>query len=356
MKKKIVSLHGSYFGNNYGDTLLVNIFAQWIKDVLPDYTINLPLANKNITKDLPDGTVGMWNLVRSKCLVFCGGGYFGEQPMNKSRWAWRNFVRHGIIGLLAIFFRIPYAIIGVEFGPISSKWFRKICLMIARHSHVIVVRNIESKRFLESNGVKNVIQSVDAVLSLSEKVKPVDTNSNDILVHIPGNSNASQYFIKLIECLVRVLYDNKMSSRLLFINDSYDEIYYSNQYKDVFDFLERENIPYSILTYTGYRPLIKLINNERYIITTKLHVGITAAALNKRPLSIWQHPKTKRLHEQIGNAAYCCPLKEIAMYQDVIKDYLTEKSQYVLSNTIKEQALLNKEALFDFIHTVEKTK
>ena len=244
----------------------------------------------------------------------------------------------------------------MEFGPISSKWFRKICLMLARRSRVIVVRNVESKRFLESNGIKNVIQSVDAVLSLSEMVKPACTYSNDILVHIPGKSNVSKLYLKLIECLVKCMQDNMMSSKLLFINDSYEDIYHSNQYREVFDFLKREDIPYSILDYTGYKSLIELINHTRWVVTTKLHVGITAAALDKRPLSIWQHPKAKRLHEQIGNAAYCCSLNETSMYQVAIKDYLSEGSQYVLSNKIKEQALLNKIKLFDFLHTVEGTK
>ena len=45
MKRPIISLHGTYFGNNYGDILLIAIFAKWIKDAVPNAIINLPLAD-----------------------------------------------------------------------------------------------------------------------------------------------------------------------------------------------------------------------------------------------------------------------------------------------------------------------
>lgn len=51
--KKIISLHGSYFGNNYGDILLINLFAKWIKQCCEDCSINLPKANKKVTHELP---------------------------------------------------------------------------------------------------------------------------------------------------------------------------------------------------------------------------------------------------------------------------------------------------------------
>ena len=347
--KKIISLHGSYFGNNYGDVLLVNIFAKWIHECCPDYIINLPLADKAKTKDLPDGVTGILNLLRSKYLVFCGGGYFGEQPRNKKAWARRNFFRHGIIGILARFFRIPYAIIGVEFGPISSRWFKRVCVGIAKHARVVVVRNAESKEFLEANGVKGVFLSADAVLCLSDSISPAFANSDDIVIHIPGITNAPLRFFGLIQSLITQVKEKCPYSRLLFINDSFADIYHTDAYRQIFDFLDTHDVSYDILPYKGYKSLIEVINTHRYVLTTKLHVGITAAALNKRPLSFWQHPKTKRLHEQIGNTSYCYPINGTESFNEIIKDYFSHKESFNLSSDIKALAYINKDKLFAFL-------
>lgn len=352
MRKQIISLHGSYFGNNYGDTLLVCLFAEWLKEICPDYVINLPLANEKKTKDLPDGKTGIFNLLRSRFLVYCGGGYFGEQPKNTNKWARRNFVRHGIIGIIAIVFRIPYAIIGVEFGPISSKWFRRFCVYLAKKSHTIVVRNIESKRYLEHWGVDNVLLSADAVLSLSDIVAPLQSTTNNIIVHIPGINNSPSQYNELVKSIIQCIEERKELGRLLFINDSFSNIYQTKSYKLIFELLDAHKIPYSILPYTGYKHLIELINSNKYVITTKLHVGITAAALNKRPLSFWLHPKTKRLHEQIGNANYCYPINTTCSFYNILTDYFSQSDQYILPDYIKNQALLNKQAIITFIDTI----
>lgn len=350
MKKKIISLHGSYFGNNYGDILLVNMFAQWIKEIYPESTINLPFANRSKTLDLPEGTKGIRNLIRSRCLVFCGGGYFGEQPRNKKRWARRNFVRHGIIGILAILFRIPYAIIGVEFGPISVGWFRRICLIIARNAKCLVVRNAESKEYLERFGIKNVKLSADAVLSLSEEV-PVDESrqSSEILLHIPGiRSNKSQ-IEELVSQLANYIISNGRKFSIGLINDGFSDIYNSNDYKPVLDILKSYGILYKIYPYKGFKCLIRTINASSFVITTKLHVGITAAALNVRPLSIWLHPKTNRLHSQIDNSDYCISIQDTNSFRGAFDSYFHQESEYFLPYIIKQQAMKNKYILHAFL-------
>ena len=345
-EKKIISLHGSYFGNNYGDILLVNLFAKWIKEICPDCIINMPLADKKKTKELPEGLTGIGNLLRSKCLIFCGGGYFGEQSQNKKRWAFRNFLRHGIVGLLCILFKIPYAIIGVEFGPLSITWFRKVSILIARHAKVLVVRNVESKFFLEKCGVENVILSADAVLTLSDIVKPIkNRDKKEILFHIPN------IFLNLeiLKPIISFISNKRNDYSIALINDSFEPIFEAIEYKPLFEMLEESGVKFEVYSYSGYKQLINQINNSKYIITTKLHVGITAAALNIRPLSLWYHHKTPRLHTQIGNSEFCKSIYDTDDIANVFSDYLTESSQYYLPVDIMKLALKNKEILNYFL-------
>lgn len=350
MKNKIISLHGSYFGNNYGDILLVAIFAKWIKDICPNNIINLPLADKKKTKDLPEGTTGLLNLIKSEALVFCGGGYFGEQPVNRSKWARRNFWRHGIVGLLAIMFHIPFAIIGVEFGPISTVWFRKVCIFIARHAKVLVVRNIESKQFLESYGVENVKLSADAVLSLSDIVRQNGIkNTKEILLHIPGVNQNKDAFVELCKNITDYLSTTEKGYTIGLINDTFADIYHSDSYHEILEVLNNAAIPYKIYNYEGYRQLITQISAASFVVTSKLHVGITAAALNIRPLSFWLHPKSQRLHAQINNSLFCSSISNIHDFPDLIQRYFNQEDEYMLPSNVKGMALANKEMLSDFL-------
>ena len=349
----MISLHGSYFGNNYGDILLVALFAQWIKEVCPDYVINLPLAQKSKTKELPDGTTGLINLIRSKCLVFCGGGYFGEQPINKFKWSIRNFYRHGIVGLLAIIFNIPYAIVGVEFGPLSVNWIRHVFLLIAKHSKVIVVRNEESKVFLEKYGIKNVILAVDAVLALNKDeydLKQSHFKSAEILLHIPGIAGHSDHYLDLVDKIITSIKKRKTNHTIGLINDTYEAIYENDSYRCIIRAISENGIPFAVHSYNGYNNLINLISKSSCIITTKLHVGITAAALGIRPLSYWLHPKTKRFYEQIGNADFCFPVDGV-IDETIIDEYLNQDNCFSIPLAISSRASLNKQILKEFLET-----
>lgn len=351
MKQTTISLHGSYFGNNYGDILLVNIFSDWIRAYYGgNVTINLPLADKGKTKDLPESTASIMSLTKSQALIYCGGGYFGQQPKSKNKWAIRNFLRHAIIGLLAILFRVPIAIIGVEFGPISAGWFRKIVVFIAKKSKIVVVRNEESKAFLSRYGVKDVYLSNDAVLTLSDNVSPIEPNNESpiILLHLPSIKQHIKQASHLLEFIVESSKSQLGDFRLHFIHDDFNRIYDNEEYKGIFSMLDSASIQYTVIPYEGIGRLINTINQSDYIFTTKLHVGITGAALNKRVYALYQHPKVSRFHQQISNR-YCEPLEGVgASTQELIKAFFAQ-NRFVLPAEAKAKAERNKIYLFDFL-------
>ena len=343
MKKNLISLHASYFGNNYGDILLVKLFYNWIQEISDDLEINLPLAYKKGVKDLPTKRRGIVNLLRSKCLVYCGGGYFGEQPREKFKWSIRNFFRHIIVGIIAVVGRIPIAIIGVEFGPLSFVWSRKLVVWLAKHAKVVVVRNAESKEFLERYGVNNVIESVDAVLTL--KPSGIKSNKNEFLIHIPNIRFAPEKYILMTNVLIKALSDKAINA-VTFIEDTYGQ--YSNGYESVFELFAESNISYSVSHYQGPDALIEKIARAEYLVTTKLHVGITGAAMNKNVLAIYNHPKTIRFHKQIGNEANCLPMSaDEEEMRKAICHFLND--HFILSDEIRKKALTNKNCTIEFV-------
>ena len=346
-----ISLHGSYFGNNYGDVLLMKMFTQWVREYDPLAVINYPKLKQGMIMDPPDNTTrGMWNLIKSDALVFFGGGYFGEKPTKKIRWSFRNFFRHIIVGLFAIVFKIPYAIIGVEFGPLSVSWFKKCVLFIAKHAKYLVVRNVESKDFLQDNGVKNVILSYDAVLSLSDIVKcESDCVSNKkMLLHITRqNSNV----ISLYKAIITVLKEQNIN-RVGFIEDEPGQCsrFYNDEVSTLF---ENAGIIVDKYEYEGTDKVIEKIRESEMIITTKLHVGITGVALNKKVFSVYSHPKTLRLHKQVNNEMNCIALNDVDnTIVDKIRLFVKE-GQYFLPKSVLEMSRQNKVLLFDFLNDIK---
>lgn len=352
-RKHIISLHGSYYSNNYGDILLINMFYQWVKDQFPSLIINLPFVNKKQIKEMPEpSTTGIINLLRSECLVFVGGGYFGEQPKRKSLWSIRNFMRHGIVGLIAIAFRIPIAIIGVEIGPLSKKWFRWMVLKVVKSAKVVIVRNEESLAFLSENGIRNAQLTADAVLTLNNEVTDA-TNGGDnyVVMHIPGYSN----YKRQIEALVRYVCEGILNSKtnidsIIFMEDLPGQ--YTDAYTVVFGIASSFGIPYTVKRYMGIKEVMDTINKSTAVFTTKLHVGITAAAYNRKVFSTYSHPKTKRLHSQIGNSQNCVALSDLLNEETDIKekiDSFLKQESFHLPFMVLKSANNNRDALESFI-------
>ena len=356
--KHIVSLHGSYFVNNYGDILLINIFYNWIKEKFPTAQVNLPLVNKKKVLEMPEPTTtGIINLLKSDCLIYCGGGYFGEQPKNKGRWSVRNFFRHAIIGLFAITFRIPIAIIGVEIGPISKSWFRRVVLKIVKKSKIVIVRNQESDDFLRKYGIKKAIVTADAVLTLNQKLTNTfneELTGSYIVLHLPGYKYSKAALDYFVTSLCDVMQTLDQVSEIRFVEDTPNQ--YGAHYESLFSIIEQKGFKYSVVPYGGIHDVLNTIKDAKSVFTTKLHVGITAAAYNKKVFSIYAHPKTFRFHSQIGNQVNCLSLFQLNKDFNIaprIKVFF-ESPYPVLPESVLSSAIKNRTELEHFIQSCLK--
>lgn len=352
----IISVHGSYFGVNFGDILLIRLYSKWICEVYGGKVlINYPIANQETIKannytSNGSGLTGLINLCRSKALIYVGGGYFGEPPTNVTRWSIKHIREHIVVGIIAILFRIPIAIIGLEYGPLSNKLYRFAVLFVTKHAKTVVVRNEESKSFLQENGFDKAIVCPDTVLALSEYVKPRQSaNGNPlILLHIKYIYRNLGVLDMLLEQICRL-----KDYRTLLISDNRYSYFDHPQFQIVLERLKKKGIDYELVRYSGVDNLIDVINQSTFVVTTKLHVGITAAAFGKKVFSVYNHPKTKRFHRQIGNI-YCIPLSgDGNNYQELFESFF-ESSTFCLSEELKQRALQNRMHLVSFLKSTKK--
>ncbi len=101
MTRGRAALHGAYRGGNFGDMLLLGIYARWIRALVPGCRVVLPLIKSGLGDLVDADGRGLRELRRARALVYGGGGYFGELNTGVGWWAIRNTWRHVPQGLVA---------------------------------------------------------------------------------------------------------------------------------------------------------------------------------------------------------------------------------------------------------------
>ena len=152
MKKVLV--HGAYNGDNFGDTLLLVLMVNELNkknvDIVLSNTCELTykrckgFSNVRLHK-------GIFDIMSCDCIIFGGGGYFGEQPNGKRIW-YLNFIKnHLLIGYFFVLLRKPVAFIGVEFGELSNFFIRWLSCNLLNYAKIIGARNNGSSRWVKDN-------------------------------------------------------------------------------------------------------------------------------------------------------------------------------------------------------------
>jgi len=366
MKK--VALHGSYYGDNFGDTLFVTEYINWLKEIF-DYdkdNVHLPFAGKRV-RDLVkiSDRKGISSIYESDIIVFIGGGYLGEPSKKINKWSIRLIIRHLSVGLVALALKKPYIFIGVGAGPLSNGIARRLTTFLCNRSNKVVVRDQESRDYLVSYGVdmEKIDVTADSVLCL----KPEDVNTetkNELLemyeigdkecqyigVHLPAvNKNEIKKLRTIINDL-KYFCERFKKYKIVVFNDFYKENYIYLAYLEIKEVFEQSTVIY--VEYKNPNQLIALIDELDIVITTKLHCGIVANCLGKYTLSISTHNKTLRLYKQLGLLNRNISFSEYSKGRliDMLSEYKEDVKFYNnVPDSVREAALKNKEYLLNYM-------
>lgn len=304
-----VALHGSYFGFNFGDTLLCSLFNRWINEVEPLADVILPLASNANRVQIGASHNGLLRAASAECVIFCGGGYFGQPPGSGRKWAVRNYLRHVAIANFYLRRKRPLHIMGVGVGPISSERFRRSTADIFERATTVVVRDEESAQYLHDLGVRRLIGiKPDAVLGLTKR--DIEENRDDLnispdsrLLLIHFNSRTANNISTV--SVIREFLANHPEVVPVVITDSVERGMSRPQCAAAEAVVKL--IPNIRSFAYGGDPwrLCSLINRSSIIITNKLHVGIVGTALEKFVIALPNHTKTQRLYRQLGMERHC---------------------------------------------------
>ena len=319
----VVAVHGSYQTDNYGDLLLIALYARWVRELLPGARVVHPSPVRPARRWLAADDYGWDALVRAGALVYAGGGYFGEPASDVARWGRRNYRRHVPPGALAAMLGLPVTINGVGVGPVEFKRYRRAVAALFRRARHPTVRDEESLAWLVEWGIEPAPVRVtgDAALALDRSALPsgateevrarLDARRSARLVGVHLPSRAAELEVPVLAAFDRLLHDDPALG-LVVLRETVVGAPAPPGGSLGAAVLARFAGRAVFLPYESPDAFTAVVGALDAIVTTQLHVGIVAAAFDVPVLSLARHAKTERLWRQLGASWRCAPLDRLA--------------------------------------------
>ncbi|GLO67573.1 polysaccharide pyruvyl transferase family protein [Oceanobacillus kimchii] len=366
----MIALHGAYENENFGDELLIAIQSNWVKEI--GLEICLPFASRVYREQIDSSSlVGVDALKKSSHLIYTGGGYFGEPNHNQVKWG-INFFRkkHHIPGKIFKKQNKKYIVSGVGAGPITNFLTRASVRNICNSAEKVIVRDDQSYNYLKKYGVESskLCTAADIVLTLKDDdiSDEVMNNIKDKIqrkpgkfyfgVHIgvsPDDTNYSDNVKILIDSLANIL-KNRDDIIPVLIADKRQAI--STQEKAI-DYMRNVlGMDCIIYRHENIWSTCALLSSLDAVITTKLHVGITAYSLGTKTFGVAAHQKTKRFYSQINKNEYFYELKDVndniqSKIEDFLIDKYWDKETLDIRGELYQKSLVCKNEILRFIES-----
>lgn len=314
MASSRIVVHGCYNTPNFGDLLLLDLAAGHVErrfGVRPSVPWPPPECRNDLMATAGNGLA---TCIKADAAIFGGGGYLADRGTAASA---RRLMRYSIPAQLWRAMRTPYVIVGVGVGPRLSERGAKRVIPMCRGAMRVCVRDEESRQILIDAGLDpgHVEAAADMVLALRREDIPeaARARAEEVLgPRTPGRRRLGVH-LQLVgkhDAVLGQLVEQALASlkgcdqvEVIWLAD-HDDGYYETAKR--FGAAGLPNVRF--LPKQDHWTTAALIGGMDGVITTKLHVGITAWALGVAPCGYSIHPKTRRLYRQIGRSDFQCDL------------------------------------------------
>lgn len=310
---KRITLVGYSEAANYGDEL---IFLIHLLMTRPYGRCSIFSPSSEFVEKLrlvePDfGIVDKISKDNTDIVIFIGGGYFGPGKLIDPFWQrsdsnrkYRNVfddaAREGI----------PVHILGPEVGPWLRPYAARLWDPIFRGAASIALRNRDSIEYLESLTGLNSDYSGDVVLG---KVRDfLSTYSDHELargseerfgIHVTAKIQGKSPFSRNVRKAIIESLTHCESDKVFLFFDQEAAVPIGGP----IDLLVGEISKFKSVEVVPYKDVVQLtalISTFTTVLTTKLHVGVVAAAVGAYPISLQSHPKIGRFYRQLDMSAH----------------------------------------------------
>lgn len=314
MSERIVTLHGAFYGRNFGDLLLLQLQLFWLAE-LGISEVRVPTWEEGTEQliEVPEGlhiSVG-----RSSEIVFGGGGYLGSPGSFDHKWLTKWVVRHGRIVLAAAFTRTKLYFIGTGVGPLPPFPFNLFLKRALRRAEVVMPRDRESGIYIESllgaREKEKIDVGTDLVVALAgQEVKKTrsDKGKKILGLHLAPPLSMVEQYGRFVRALGAELRRHDFHLRVLVDQNNTPNA--GQQRRMGITVAEASNLAYEVKEFENVNEFVGAIAECDRVITSKLHVGIVARCFEVGVFSVANHLKTIRFYRQIGELERCRPWGE----------------------------------------------
>lgn len=320
-----VLLHGYFNTPNYGDIMYLKRCYDYYKqlgyevDILDWKYKTFKICDSIRTQFKYDKKVYLGDLKNYDALIIVGGGTFIEHRYNSTI----RFHQFMFPCLYSIKLGIPLYILSCDFGNLYEDYAIKYVKEIVEGSKVCNCRTFESYDYLSKIGCTNHTLTND---TLAVEIDEVSQPKNQILIH-----NAFTRHIPIIKQIA----DKLKTHKIIFLNDE-DRDLDIEELKQYGEYINTSDV--DVIT--------NLIKDSKFIITTKLHVGVIGYAYKRSCVCIGDnYIKSHRFWNDIGESDRCvdlnaCNIEEINKLIDKYLDKpynspnnIIDKNLFIINNT-----------------------
>lgn len=291
MKKILVS---GYIGfNNFGDEAIFLALSKHLKSL--GFKVSVLCNNKNevqktynvLTYNYKCPFEILKAIFLNDILISGGGSLLQNKTSNFS------LIYYLFIIFLAKIFNKKVVIFAQGIEPIKGNFFEFITKTVLKMTNFITVRDKKSQNLLNSWNIKSELVS-DPAYSLIENIEINRQNKEGLIVQLRSFQGIDDKFISNLAEIISKYYKNKI--KVLSLQNDYD--------KDIClrftEKLKQNNIKAEFIPYEGIKETIEIINNARYMISTRLHGLIISTALKTKNFGLIYDEKIKTLCEELN--------------------------------------------------------
>ena len=351
---KILAIGATYI-DNFGDMLFAKMIATKLKE-RAEFRFNI--VSDYCKSFVGDDLLSDFDKKDGDALLYFPGGYLGDRHVTNIKVTYLWYKRYFPLGLYYAKHKKPIMIMAVDAGPCKYAIMRMIIRYICKRSWKIIVRNDDSKIFLESIGIKQNNLYVTSDYAQLIRYYQLPTNkefeewrqSQDdiILVHV----NECKEAVNVVLPAIKEYYLKKNKNCSFVIASDQRCANDNSVFEQVRSFAGEKSFFYK---YGDPLELCSIIKGCDTVITYKLHVGIVAATFSKSVIAIPQHyKKVVKYYKQIGELDRVIPLKDADSDRLYSKICEYDKHPIILSDSILQLSKKNNEYLDEFLNYVEK--
>lgn len=356
--RRRVILHGMHTSENFGDVLLTKILLEQIGDA----DVALLRSSLDVASAVGVKRAGVIDLLRCSHVILGGGGYF--QRVDGARGALRSVLKYGLPICMGKLFGKKTALIGVGIAPLPGSLASLLFKLLLWCSDVVVARDSTgfayAKCLAPFNGSMKVKQGIDlafdrkALDSVVGGVCPstISLDSAHVVcigIHVSTPSELSAQRRRLLKAISRRL--NELDDYQIHL--IIDHLPSKEAIEDAVLELESFGIQAPTIIISGdAEKIIRGLHQCDVIITTKLHIGICAAALGKELFSVYKHTKNAITLSEVGLSDRCIPLdgvneSELNTLLNTLGLELVKK--YSLPPSVENMLKVNRAAVHEFL-------